>query len=322
MKGISFIAPGGPEVLQIQEFPIPKISSNEVLLKVCAAGINRPDIFQRKGNYPPPKGVVDILGLEVAGIIVEVGVEVHELKKGDRVMALLPGGGYAEYAAVDAGCCLLIPDNITMEAAAGMPETLFTVWHNIFQRGNFIKGDKVLVHGGTGGIGLTAIQLVSALGGSVYTTVGSDSKKKFIQDNFDISGAVNYQDQDFEEVFKTVGIDVILDSIGGDYFNKNINILAEDGRLVQINAMHGANVNLNLLKVMQKRLFITGSTLRSRDISFKRQIAIELQKYVLPLIADGKFETFIDSVFPYTEVVKAHTLMENRNFIGKIILRF
>lgn len=322
MKAIAISSFGGPEVLKVQDFPKPIISPNEVLIKVKAAGINRPDIFQRKGNYHPPKGVVDIPGLEVAGIVEEIGTNVTNVKLGDRVMALLAGGGYAEYAAVDAGCCLLIPHNISFEEAAGMPETLFTVWHNVFQRGQLNKGEKILIHGGTGGIGLTAIQLAIAMESIVYTTVGSDVKKNFIERNFNVAKVVNYHIDDFENVLEEVGINVILDSIGGDYFNKNINLLVEDGRLVQINAMQGAKVTLNLLQLMQKRIYLTGSTLRSRSIEFKSELADELKIHVLPLIENGSFKTYIDKILPYNEVAEAHTLMESRDFIGKIILTF
>jgi len=309
-------------VLKLEDRAIPRISSTEVLIEVKAAGINRPDVFQRKGNYPAPEGVVsDIPGLEVAGIVSAIGNEVQSLQVGDNVMALVAGGGYAEYVGVSASNCILMPSNLTFEEAAGMPETLFTVWSNVFQRGKLHAGEKLLVHGGTGGIGLTAIQLAVLMGNEVYTTVGSDEKKTFVE-KLGAKEAFNYHKEDFEEKLNTVGIHVILDSIGGDYFAKNVNVLAEDGRLVQINAMQGAKVELNLVKLMQKRIFLTGSTLRNRSVEFKAEIASELEKHVMPLIAQGLYKTYIEQVFPVSEVVEAHKLMESRDFIGKIILRF
>lgn len=322
MKAVVISSFGAPEVLEIQERNIPLLSSEEVLIQVKAAGVNRPDIFQRKGNYPAPVGVAaDIPGLEVSGVVYAVGENVKSLTIGQRVMALVAGAGYAEYVAVDEGSCIPIPENLSFEEAAGMPETLFTVWHNVFQRGGLKKGEKFLVHGGAGGIGITAIQLAYLLGCEVFTTVGSDKKKEFVN-NLGVSMALNYHVEDFEEVLKSTGIDVILDSIGGDYFNKNINVLAEEGRLVQINAMEGPKVNLNLFKLMQKRIFLTGSTLRNRSTSFKADVAREINEYVMPLIANGSYKTYIEQIFSIADVVKAHQLMESRNFIGKIILVF
>lgn len=322
MKAVVISAYGAPEVLEIQERGIPSIMADEVLIKVKAAGVNRPDIFQRKGNYPPPSGVVaDIPGLEISGIVIAIGDNVKTLAIGDCVMALLAAGGYAEYAAVHEGSCIVMPENISFEEAAGMPETLFTVWHNVFQRGKLQRGYNFLVHGGTGGIGLTAIQLAKLMGSQVYTTVGSEEKKKFVE-TLAVELAINYHNEDFESMLKGVGINVILDSIGGDYFDKNINILAEEGRLVQINAMAGAKVNLNLHYMMQKRISLTGSTLRNRSLSFKAELAQEIKKYVIPFVADGSYKTYIEEIFPVEEVVKAHHLMETRNFIGKIILTF
>lgn len=322
MKTVIISTFGGPEVLEIQDRPIPDILANEVLLQVKAAGINRPDIFQRKGNYPAPAGVsADVPGLEVSGVITAVGKNVSELKIGQAVMALVSGAGYAEYVAVDAGSCIEIPDNISFEEAAGMPETLFTVWSNVFQRGKLQRGEKILVHGGTGGIGLTTIQLSLLMGAEVFTTVGSAEKKKFVE-NLGVTSAFNYHEEDFEESLKDTAIDVILDSIGGDYFNKNINILNEEGRLIQINAMQGAKVSLNLFKLMQKRIFLSGSTLRNRSLVFKAELAQEIKKQVVPFIANGSYKTFIEKVFPVEDVIQAHELMESRDFIGKLILVF
>ena len=322
MKAVVISAYGAPEVLEIQERDIPSISSNDVLIEVKAVGINRPDVFQRKGNYPAPAGVAaDIPGLEVSGIISSIGENVKSFHVGQRVMALVPGEGYAEYVKVDEGSCIEIPEGITFEEAAGMPETLFTVWHNVFQRGALKRGERLLVHGGTGGIGLTAIQLGHLMGCEVYTTVGSERKKSFVE-KLGVTKAFNYHEEDFEEQLKSIGVDVVLDSIGGDYFNKNVNVLNEEGRLVQINAMDGAKVSLNLFKLMQKRIYVTGSTLRSRSTSFKKEVALELEKNVVPFIANGSYKTFIEKVFPIENVVEAHKLMESRDFIGKIILVF
>lgn len=322
MKAAIITTFGAPEVLEIQEREIPRILPTEVLVEVKAAGVNRPDIFQRKGNYAAPEGVAaDIPGLEVSGLVIAVGDQVHTLAVGHRVMALVSGGGYAAYVAVDAGSCLPMPANITFEEAAGMPETLFTVWHNVFQRGRLKAGDKLLVHGGTGGIGLTAIQLALLMGCEVYTTVGTDEKKAFVE-ALGVTKAFNYHKEDFEGSLLNADITVILDSIGGEYFTKNVNVLAEEGRLVQINAMMGAKVELNLFKLMQKRIFLTGSTLRNRSLSFKAEVATELKAQVLPWIASGAYKTYIQQVFPIDVVVQAHSLMESRDFVGKIILVF
>ncbi|ERJ57559.1 NAD(P)H-quinone oxidoreductase [Sphingobacterium paucimobilis] len=313
---------GGPEVLQVEEREIPEVGDNEVLIEVSAAGVNRPDIFQRKGNYPAPAGVVaDISGLEVAGVVVGVGKAARGVKVGDRVMALLAGGGYAQYVAVDAMLCIVIPDHLPFVEAAGMPETIFTVWHNVFERGELVKGERFLVHGGAGGIGSAAIQLAHLFGAEVFTTVGSSDKISFVQE-LGASAIVNYKESDFEEVWSGVGMDVILDSIGGSYFEKNINILSEEGRLVVINAMQGAKVELNLIKMMQKRVHLTGSTLRSRSIEFKRSLADAIRRQVMPLVDKGAYKTPIAEVFSYKDASAAHALMESRFFQGKIILGF
>ncbi|MCB0685905.1 MAG: NAD(P)H-quinone oxidoreductase, partial [Saprospiraceae bacterium] len=249
---------GGPEVLQIKERAIPEIGQNEVLIQVKAAGINRPDILQREGKYPAPPGApYDIPGLEVAGIIASIGSNVKQWAEGDKVCALVPGGGYAEYINVSAGHCLPIPTHFTYVDAAGLPETVFTVWHNVFQRGKLKAEESLLVHGGTSGIGITAIQLAKAKGAKVFVTVGSDDKGQYCL-RLGAHSFVNYKTQDFETELKHQGINVILDMIGGDYFQKNINILKPDGRLVYINAMQGPKVSLNILQMMQKRISITG----------------------------------------------------------------
>ena len=322
MKAVVVSAFGEPEVLVVEERDKPVLQAGEVLIKVCAAGVNRPDLLQRKGKYPAPIDTVqDILGLEVAGHIVELSDDVSDLSVGERVMALVAGGGYAEYVSVSASVCISIPENVTYEEAAGMPETLFTVWHNVFQRGHLQAGESLLVHGGAGGIGSTAIQLGNLFGAKVFATVGSDAKKVFVNE-LGAFQAINYHEEDFEEILKDQAIDVILDSIGGSYFNRNIQVLNADGRLVYINAMEGAKVELNLLKLMQKRIYLTGSTLRSRSIEFKSQLAQEIRQHVLPFIEDRCYRTHIHQVFPFQEAAEAHNLMESRNFLGKIILKF
>lgn len=321
MKAVVISKFGGPEVLQIEEVTKPTVLSRQVLIEVRAAGINRPDIFQRKGNYPAPSGVPsNIPGLEVAGYIAEVGKEVEGLQVGDRVMALLGGGGYAEYVIAEAACCIVIPEHLSFEDAASLPENLFTVWHNVFERGQLTAGQKFLVHGGAGGIGYTAIQLAKIFGAEVFTTVSTVEKADFVR----ICGAdhvVRYREEDFAEKWKDEKIDVILDSIGGDYFGKNVSLLKEEGRLVYINATAGAKVELNLIRMMQKRIFVTGSTLRARDIGFKGRLAREIETHVLPVISSGRFRVQIDRVFPLGEAVTAHAYMENSSHIGKLVLR-
>ncbi|MBL1408378.1 NAD(P)H-quinone oxidoreductase [Sphingobacterium sp. C459-1T] len=322
MDAVVITKSGGPDVLQVRKRMIPTIGDYEVLVEVRAAGVNRPDVFQRKGNYPAPTGVVaDIPGLEVAGIIVKVGSACCGIRIGDRVMALIAGGGYAQYVAVDFRLCIVLPDNLSFIEAAGMPETLFTVWHNVFERGRLIKGERFLIHGGAGGIGSTAIQLANLLGADVFTTVGSSEKISFVQE-LGASHIVNYKECDFEDVWSGIGIDVILDSIGGSYFEKNVNLLSEEGRLIIINAMQGAKVELNLIKMMHKRIHLTGSTLRNRSLEFKRQLTEAICQNVLPLIETGTYKTPIAEVFSYKDAGYAHELMESRAFNGKIILAF
>lgn len=320
MKAVVITETGGPGVLALQERPIPEIAADEILIKVAAAGINRPDTFQRKGNYPAPEGAPqDIPGLEVAGIVEKMGPEVKGWQIGDRICALVAGGGYAEYVSVYADQCLPIPPNLSLIEAASLPETIFTVWSNVFQRGQLSAGEKFLIHGGTSGIGVTAIQLAKALGAKVFTTSGSATKCKACID-LGVDIAINYKTQDFEEELKAEGMDVILDMVGGEYFNKNLNILKPEGRLVHINAIQGPKVELNIIKMMQKRLTITGSTLRARDKHFKAELAEEINKNVWPLIAAGKFRPVIYKTFKLKDAAKAHELMEQGEHIGKIVL--
>jgi NADPH2:quinone reductase len=324
MKAIIVTQPGGPEVLQIAERPKPLCSPGEVLVKVAAAGINRPDVFQRKGNYPPPAGASpDIPGLEIAGTITETGADVTRWKIGDKICALVMGGGYAEYCAVPAGQCLPIPGNLTFTEAASLPETFFTVWSNVFDRGNLKGTETLLVHGGSSGIGVAAIQMATALGHKVYVTAGSDEKCKFCEE-LGAAKAINYKTGNFAEVIKQLtdgkGVDVILDMIGGDYTPGNIQALADEGRLVMINTMKGKDVQVDLSVVMRKRLTITGSMLRSREIAFKAAIAQNLEKNIWPLLTSGKIKAIINKVFPAGEATDAHLLMESGEHIGKIVL--
>jgi NADPH:quinone reductase len=328
MKAIVITQPGAPEVLQIAEREIPEPVGSEVLIRVYAAGINRPDIFQRKGNYPPPPGAPqDIPGLEVAGVIEKTGPDVKAWKVGDRVCALLAGGGYAEFALAQAGHCLPIPANFDRSdrfiLAASLPETVFTVWHNVFQRGRLQSGERFLVHGGSSGIGITAIQLAKAFGAEVFTTAGSDEKCAAC-DALGADISINYKNTDFEEALGELGADVILDMIGGDYIPKNLRLLRPDGRLVFINTMKGGKVKgtdeVDFGLVMRKRLTISGSTLRNRDNAFKTALASEIREYVWPVLEKGQFKPMIFRTFPLAEAAKAHALMESSDHIGKIIL--
>ena len=311
---------GGPEVFEIETRPDLIPSNDEVLIEVKAAGINRPDVFQRRGNYPAPKGTdPDIPGLEIAGIIIAIGSEVKRLKVGDQVMALVAGGGYATQALVSERICLVKPKNISFEQAAAIPETVYTVWNNLFQRGNLKRGEHVLIHGGTGGVGTIAIQLANIFGAITYTTVGSKEKMEIAR-NLGADIAINYKTDDFSVVLKDKRVDVILDSIAGDYFNKNLDILNEDGRLIYINAVQGQSVELNILKLMQKRIILTGSTLRARDLTFKSNLTSEIETNILPLIEQGKLRPIISKIFPLEMVSQAHTYFETPDQYGKIVL--
>ncbi|HEY4196311.1 MAG TPA: NAD(P)H-quinone oxidoreductase [Mucilaginibacter sp.] len=326
MKAIVITHPGGPEVLQLQERPKPSFGPEEVLVKVAAAGINRPDVFQRKGNYPPPAGAPqDIPGLEIAGTVAEVGTGVSRWKVGDKVCALVTGGGYAEYCNVPEGQCLPVPDNLTFVEAASLPETFFTVWTNVFDRGKLQPDESLLVHGGSSGIGVAAIEMATAMGSTVYITAGSGEKCKFCEDLGAVK-AINYNTDDFATVIAQItqnkGVNVILDMIGGNYTPGNIQSLAEEGRLVMINTMKGKDVQVDLAQVMRKRLIITGSMLRSREIAFKAAIAQNLEKHIWPFLASGKIKAVINAVFPADKAAKAHTLMESGEHIGKIVLSF
>jgi NADPH2:quinone reductase len=324
MEAIIITQPGGPEVLQMADRSKPVPGAGEVLIQVAASGINRPDVYQRKGNYPPPKGAsVDIPGLEIAGTIVETGKEVTRWKAGDKVCALVSGGGYAEFCAVPEGQCLPIPGSLSFVDAATLPETFFTVWSNVFDRGHLAPGEILLVHGGSSGIGVAAIQMAKAMGSRVFVTAGSDEKCRFCE-ALGAEKAINYKTNDFADVINGIthgkGVDAILDMIGGDYTPGNIHSLAEDGRLVVINTMKGNNVGVDLSLVMRKRLTITGSTLRPRDTTFKSAIACNLDKYIWPFIVSGEIKPVIFKTFPANEAAEAHKLMESGTHIGKIVL--
>jgi NADPH2:quinone reductase len=326
MKAITITQPGGPEVLQITDRSTPAPKPGEVLIKVMAAGINRPDVAQRKGNYPPPAGAPqDIPGLEIAGIVTEIGTDVKRWRVGDKACALVIGGGYAEYCAAPEGQCLPIPDNLSFEEAASLPETFFTVWSNVFDRGRLQPGETLLVHGGSSGIGVAAIQMATALGSRVYVTAGSDEKCRFCE-SLGATKAINYNRENFAETIAKLtdnkGVDVILDMIGGDYTAPNIKSLANDGRLVFINTMKGKNVEIDLAEVMRKRIYITGSMLRSRDVAFKSAIAQNLEQHIWPLLASGKIKPVIYKIFSSSEAAEGHQLMESSEHMGKIVLQW
>lgn len=304
------------ETLKLTERPKPAPAEGEVLIKVFAAGINRPDIFQRMGNYPPPQGVTDIPGLEVAGEIVQAA---GPFKKGQRVMALLAGGGYAEYAAAPIQQVLPIPDNLDMINAAAIPETFFTVWTNLFDSGQLKRGETLLVHGGSSGIGSVAIQIAKYYDCRVLTTAGTENKCNFCRD-LGADVAINYKQQDFEEALNDEKTDVILDMVGGDYYAKNILLLAPFGRLVSIASLNGKIGEVEIFRVMRKRLTLTGSTLRARSPDEKGMIAKALQENIWPALAQGKIKPVIDRVFPFDQAEDAHQYMMAGGHMGKIIL--
>jgi len=314
---------GGPEVLKLAERPVPEPGYGEVLIKVVAAGINRPDVLQRKGGYPPPPGASDIPGLEVAGTVAAVGPGVPEWKEGDAVCALLAGGGYAEYCAAPAPQVLPIPDGLDFVAAAGLPETFFTVWTNVFDRGRLQPGERFLVHGGSSGIGTTAIQLATVFGARVFATAGNAEKCAACEE-LGAERAINYRDEDFVSVVKDLtageGVDLILDMVAGDYLPRDVDALAMEGRLVIIAFLGGSRIEMDFLPVMLKRLTVTGSTLRPRSVEQKGAIAEALRAHVWPLLAAGRVRPIIHKTFPLAEAAAAHALMESSTHIGKIVL--
>ncbi|HIA56515.1 MAG TPA: NAD(P)H-quinone oxidoreductase [Deltaproteobacteria bacterium] len=315
---------GDPEVLKLHSMPVPEPSPGEVLIRVSAAGVNRPDVMQRKGLYPPPPGATDVPGLEVSGTVVSTGKNVSEPMVGSEVCALVTCGGYAEYCLAAASICLPVPENISLEDAAGIPETFFTVWTNVFDRGQLKSGESFLVHGGSSGIGTAAIQLAKAFGATVYTTAGTPEKCEFCE-NLGADAAINYREQDFSEEIKRLtegkGIDVILDMIGGPYFPKNIYLLADEGRLVQIALMQGSKAEVDFRSLLLKRVTLTGSTLRPRSVEQKTEIAKALRKNVWPLLDTGTVRPIIHQTFPLTQAAEAHSLMESSAHIGKILLK-
>lgn len=320
MKASLITGYGAADVLQWLPYATPVPGEEEVLINVIAAGINRADVSQRQGKYPPPPGVtIDIPGMEVAGIVEQCGPGVTQWKPGDKVCALIAGGGYAEKVAVKEGQCLPIPDGWSYAEAASLPETVYTVWSNVFRRAALQKGETLLIHGGSSGIGITAIQLAHLLGNSVAVTVGSDEKGKACLD-LGADKYINYKKSDFAEALKEEPIDVILDMIGGDYFEKNLALLREEGRLVYINAIGGNRVQLNIAAIMQKRLTVTGSTLRGRTYSYKKALTADILQHVWPLMQSRKFQPVIYQIFPFEEAAAAHKLMESSEHIGKLIL--
>jgi NADPH2:quinone reductase len=323
MRFIALSSPGGPEVLSLQEGSQPLVRPGEVLIRVRAAGINRPDIAQRNGSYPPPLDASPILGLEVAGEIVALGAGVIEWNLGDRVCALTPGGGYAEFCAAPALQCLPIPGDLSWEEAAAIPENYFTVWTNLFERARLLPGELILVHGGTSGIGTTAIQLARAFGARVIATAGSEKKCQACRD-LGAELAVNYREQDFvaevRRLSRDQGVNVILDMVGGTYFSRNIDCLAMEGRLSQIAMQQGPQAELSLNKLLAKRLTVMGSTLRPLPVERKGVIARALREKVWPLLGERKLRVVIDRVFPLEEVQQAHHRLESSEHIGKIVL--
>ena len=314
--------PGGPEALRLIEVPVPQPGEGEVLIRVAAAGVNRPDILQRMGKYPPPPGTTETLGLEVAGEVVAAGEGGYHLLQ-QRVCALIAGGGYAEYVLAPADLCLPVPGTLSMTEAAALPETLFTVWTNLFERGFAADGDTVLVHGGTSGIGTMAIKLGSLFGVKVIVTCGSHEKCRRAGE-LGAAAAINYREQDFvEEVLRLTagrGVSVVLDMVGGDYVRRNLACLAEEGRHVSIAFQRGAKAEVSITEIMRRRLTLTGSTLRARDLGFKAMVAREIAENVWPFVETGMLKPAIDSVFPLEEVSRAHARMESGEHVGKIVL--
>ena len=324
MTVIEIAGPGGPEVLRAATRPMPEPGSGEVLIAVAAAGINRPDIMQRKGQYPPPPGASDIPGLEIAGEIVAIGLGVHHLKIGDEVCALVTGGGYATYCVAPAPQCLPVPKGFSMVEAAALPETFFTVWHNVFERGKLRPGEAILIHGGSSGIGTVAIQLARAFGaGAIFATAGSRDKCHACE-KLGATRGIDYKHEDFVQVIREAtanrGVDVVLDMIGGDYIQKNLSVLAVEGRHVSIATQHGVMAEVNFVSIMGKRLTLTGSGLRPRSVEDKGAMAAAMRREVWPLLDSGKVKPVIYRTFSLAEAGEAHRLLETSSHIGKIVL--
>ncbi|MCW2303037.1 putative PIG3 family NAD(P)H quinone oxidoreductase [Rhodovulum sulfidophilum] len=321
MRAIEIAEPGGPEMLRPTERPVPVPQPGEVLIRLAYAGVNRPDALQRAGSYAPPPQASDLPGLEGAGEVVALGEGVTGLKPGDQVCALLPGGGYADYVTAPAAHALPVPEGMGLKQAACLPETFFTVWSNVFMRGGLTAGERFLVHGGSSGIGTTAIQLASAFGARVFATAGTPAKCAACR-ALGADRAIDYRSEDFVDVLKAEGgADLILDMVGGDYLPRNVRALADEGRLVQIAFLQGPKVTLNFAHVMMRRLTITGSTLRPQSDLAKARIAAELREKVWPLLASGRVAPVMDSEFDLTEAARAHARMEQGAHIGKIVLK-
>lgn len=323
MSAVEITEPGGPDVLSVTSCALPELSPGEILIRVAAAGVNRPDVLQRMGAYPPPKGASPLPGLEVAGEVVAMAEDVSNLDIGAQVTALAPGGGYAEYCKVPAGHALPIPSGLSLSEAAALPETFFTVWTNVFDRCGLKAGERFLVHGGTSGIGTTAIQLAKAFGAEVFTTVGSAEKANAVL-KLGADHAINYREQTFEKAIQDItagaGVDVILDMVGGDYVERNWKAAAVEGRICQIATLNGVSDSVNFSRLMVKRLTHTGSTLRPQSIAFKTAIAENLRARVWPLIEKGQIKPVMDSSFPLARAADAHRRMESSGHIGKIVL--
>lgn len=323
MTVVDVAAPGGPEALVLAERPLPAFGDSDVLIKVAAAGLNRADILQRRGFYPSPPGAPGNPGLEIAGTIVAAGRSVSEFRTGDAVCALLQGGGYSEYCAVPVAQVLPVPGKLSLLEAASLPEAYFTVWSNVFEFGRLQPGERLLVHGGSSGIGVAAIQLAAALGSTVYATAGSEDKCRFCE-QLGAAHAINYKTQDFVAEIASAtgkaGVNVVLDMVGGSYLPRNVQVLAPEGRLVMIATQGGAQGQVDVLRIMQYRLIVTGSTLRARPVEFKQQIKAKLLQHVWPLLAQGRIHPVIDQVFPFAQAAQAHAYMESGAHKGKIVL--
>ena len=323
MQVVEIAAPGGPEQLKVATRPLPQPAAGEVLVRVAAAGVNRPDVMQRQGRYPPPPGASDLPGMEVAGEIVELGPGVSGLALGDQITALLPGGGYAAYAVAAAPLCMQVPAGLTMVEAAAIPETYLTVWTNLFERGGCKSGDTVLIHGGTSGIGTTAIQLAAAWGARVFATAGSPQKARFCE-KLGAERGIEYRTEDFVAVIRAAtagyGIDVTLDMVAGSYVQRNLDIAAVEGRVVTISMLGGSRAEINMNTVLPKRLTLTGSTLRTRTVAQKAAVADAMRRNVWPLLAEGRVKPVIHQTFPLAQAADAHRLMESSSHMGKIVL--
>ena len=323
MTAIAISEPGGPRVLKPETRPVPRPDGGDILIRVSAAGVNRPDVAQRTGAYPPPPGASDLPGLEVAGTVAAVGPEARRWRVGDQVCALTPGGGYAEYCLTHESNALPVPHGFTLTEAAALPETFFTVWHNVFQRGGLKAGETFLVHGGSSGIGTTAIQLAAAFGATVLATAGSADKCEACV-KLGATRAINYREEDFVAVAKEAtggrGVDLILDMVGGSYIDRNYEAAAVEGRIVQIAFLGGAKADVNFAKLMVKRLVHTGSTLRPRTVEFKGAVAAELERLVWPLLGERKVAPVMDMIYPMRDAWRAHERMEEGDHIGKIVL--